>query len=249
MNVSFIIPCLNCENFIANTVLKLKKKLSKIKDINYEIIFIDDGSIDKTEEILKKYTSKKIRVLKNAQNLGKSASLIRGIKASKKSKIVIIDCDLPYFSYLHLILKNLKNDSFTYINRKSPKSKLRNKNLNLYQISRFFIGRIICFLLSLFFFNDKIGDTQAGLKAFPKPKNFKNIRFISKKFFLDAELMILFYRTKKEMVSIPVSYKIYSKSTIKILSFENFVYLYELFKIIIFYKFINTKNLNFNSIA
>ena len=241
MNVSFIIPCLNCENFIENTVHKLVKKLKKIKNINYELIFIDDGSVDKTEKILKKYTSKKIRVFKNIKNLGKSASLIKGIKASKKSKIVIIDCDLPYFSYLETVLKKLKNNSFTYINRKSPKSKLRNKNMNLYQISRFFIGRIICFLLSLFFFNDKIGDTQAGLKAFPKPKNLRNIKFISKKFFLDAELMILFYRAKAQMVSIPVNYKIYSKSTIKILSFENFVYLYELLKIILFYKFTNKK--------
>tara|TARA_B100000287_G_scaffold290358_1_gene273695 strand:+ start:410 stop:1144 length:735 start_codon:yes stop_codon:yes gene_type:complete len=241
MDVSFIIPCLNCENFIENTVHKLVNKLKKIKNINYELIFIDDGSVDKTEKILKKYTSKKIRVFKNIKNLGKSASLIKGIRASKKSKIVIIDCDLPYFSYLETVLKKLKNNSFTYINRKSPKSKLSNKKMNLYQISRFFIGRIICFILSLFFFNDKIGDTQAGLKAFPKPKNLKNIKFISKKFFLDAELMILFYRAKAQMVSIPVNYKIYSKSTIKILSFENFVYLYELLKIILFYKFTNKK--------
>lgn len=248
MNVSFIIPCLNCENFIENTVHKLIKKLKKIKNINYELIFIDDGSVDKTEKILKKYTSRKIRVFKNIKNLGKSASLIKGIKASKKSKIVIIDCDLPYFSYLESVLKNLKNNSFTYINRKSPKSKLKNKKMNLYQISRFFIGKIICFLLSLFFFNDKIGDTQAGLKAFPKPKNLRNIKFISKKFFLDAELMILFYRAKAQMVSIPVNYKIYSKSTIKILSFENFVYLYELLKIILFYKFTN-KNSNFSLIS
>ena len=249
MNISFIIPCLNCENFIANSVYKLEKKLKKIKSINYELIFIDDGSVDKTKEILKKYTSKKIRVLKNFQNLGKSASLIKGIKASKKSKIVIIDCDLPYFSYLDLILKNLKNGCFTYINRRSPKSKLKNRNMNLYQISRFFIGRIICFLLNLFFFNNKIGDTQAGLKAFPKPKKLKNMKFVSKKFFLDAELMILFYRANAKMISIPVNYKIYSKSTIKILSFENFVYLYELFKIILFYRIIKTKKFNFNSIA
>ena len=245
MNVSFIIPCLNCEKFIENTVQKLIKKLKKIKNINYELIFIDDGSVDNTGEILKKHISKKIRVLKNIKNLGKSASLIKGIRASKKSKIVIIDCDLPYFSYLESILKNLRNDSFTYINRKSSKSKLKNKKLNLYQISRFFIGRVICYLLSLFFFDNKIGDTQAGLKAFPKPKNFKNIRFISKKFFLDAELMILFYKAKTQMVSIPVNYKIYSNSTIKILSFQNFIYLYELLKIILFYKFTN-KNFKFN---
>ena len=241
MNVSFIVPCLNCENFIENKVHKLIKKLKKIKNINYELIFIDDGSNDKTWEILKKHASKKIRVLKNEKNLGKSASLIKGIKTSKKSKIVIIDCDLPYFVYLNTILRNLKDGSFTYINRKSKRSRLMNKNLNFYQVSRFFIGRIMCFFLSLIFFNDKIGDTQAGLKGFPKPKNFNKIQFISKKFFLDAELMILFYRAKNKMISIPVNYKIYSKSTIKIFSFENFFYLYELFKVIFFYKFFKKK--------
>ena len=57
--------------------------------------------------------------------------------------------------------------------------------------------------------------------------------------------MILFYRAKAQMVSIPVNYKIYSNSTIKILSFQNFIYLYELLKIILFYKFTN-KNFKFN---
>ena len=89
MNVSFIIPCLNCENFIENTVQKLIKKLKKIKNINYELIFIDDGSVDNTVEILKKHIKKKIKVLKNIKNLGKSASLIKGIRLQKNLKLLL----------------------------------------------------------------------------------------------------------------------------------------------------------------
>ena len=148
-----------------------------------------------------------------------------------------MDCDLPYFKYLNIILNKIKSEKFIYINRKSKKSKLVNKKLNLYQISRFFIGRLVCFILSLIFLNSNIGDTQAGLKAFTKPKNFKKIKFISKKFFLDAELMILFNRSKIKMLSIPVNYKIYNNSSIKIVAFENFIYLLELIKLIIFYNF------------
>ena len=205
MNISFIIPCLNCESFIERNIQKLQKKLKKMKKINYELIFINDGSKDKTGKILKKYSSNRIKVIQNGKNMGKSASLIRGVRASKKNNIVIIDCDLPYFKYLDFILKNLNRYRFIYINRKSKKSKLISKNLNLYQISRFFIGRIICLILNLFFFNSNTGDTQAGLKAFAKPKNLK-INFISKGF-LDAELMILFNKSNIKMLSVPVSYK------------------------------------------
>ena len=97
--------------------------------------------------------------------------------------------------------------------------------------------------MNLFFFNSKIGDTQAGLKGFKKPKNFNKLRFISKKFFLDAELMILFYRSNIKMLSIPVNYRIYSSSTIKIIAFDNFKYLFELTKVILFYKLIKTKTI------
>ena len=237
MYISFIIPCFNCSKIIKSSILKLKNKLKNYKKIKYELIFIDDGSNDDTSRIIKKFTSKNIKLIKNNKNLGKSASLIKGINIAKNQRIVLIDCDLPYFKYLNTILEKLKSENFIYVNRKSQNSKLVNKNLNLYQISRFFIGRLVCFVLNMVLLNSSIGDTQAGLKAFIKPKNFKKIKFISKKFFLDAELMILFNRSKIKMFSIPVNYKIYNNSSIKILAFENFLYLFELLKLIIFYNF------------
>lgn len=245
MNVSFIIPCLNCEDFIQSTVIKLYKHLKNFKKINYEIIFIDDGSFDKTGIILKKFLSKKIKLITNPKNIGKSASLIKGINASRYNKILIIDCDLPYFQYLKIVLNKLQSNEFIYINRKSKKSKLLSKNLNFYQIARVNISKIICRIINSFFFDFYIGDTQAGLKAFTKPKNFNKISFLSKKFFLDAELMILFYQSKVKMLSIPVKYKIYTKSSIKIFSFENFIYIYEFVKIIFYYKIFKKKFLQF----
>ena len=83
MNISFIIPCLNCSKFIGNTIKRLHKKLKKKRIIDYEIILIDDGSTDETFRILKKYASKKIRIIRNKKNIGKSASLIKVIKNVK----------------------------------------------------------------------------------------------------------------------------------------------------------------------
>lgn len=240
MSVSIIIPCFNCQRIIKDSIIKLQKKFKKIK---YELIFIDDGSSDNTVKIIDSFVLKNIKLIKNHKNIGKSESLRKGINIAKYNRVILIDCDLPYFKYLDTVLDKLKTESFIYINRKSKKSKVINKNLNLYQFSRYIIGRSICYLLNLFFFNSKIGDTQAGLKGFKKPKNFNKLRFISKKFFLDAELMILFYRSNIKMLSIPVNYRIYSSSTIKIIAFDNFKYLFELTKVILFYKLIKTKTI------
>ena len=245
MNISFVIPCLNSELIIKSSVKKLTKKLKTIKNLNYELILIDDGSSEKTNKIINGLKKKEIKIIKNLKNLGKSTSLIKGIKLAKFNKVIICDCDLPYFKYLSKLINNLKKHDLVYINRKSPESRLETRKLNLYQICRFFIGRIICSTLNLLLLNTSTGDTQAGLKGFNKPKNFKNIKFLSKKFFFDAELMILFHRSKAKMFPIALKYKIYSNSTIKLFAVENFIYLLELFKIILFYKFNKTKKVIF----
>ena len=69
MNISFIIPCLNCSKFIGNTIKRLHKKLKKKRIIDYEIILIDDGSTDETFRILKKYASKKFELLETKKIL------------------------------------------------------------------------------------------------------------------------------------------------------------------------------------
>jgi len=243
MKVSFILPCLNAEFIIENSIQKLKKKLLKIKNINYELILIDDGSTDDTSKIIKKFKGKNIKLITNSKNLGKSTSLIKAIKIAKYEKIIICDCDLPYFKYLNKLIKLLRTNNLVYINRRSSKSTLEAKKMNFYQISRHIIGSMVCFVLNLLLLDKDTGDTQAGLKGFDKPKNFNKINFLSKKFFFDAELMILFHRYKAKMISIPLKYRIYENSTIKIFGLENFVFLLELIKIVLFYKFFKNKKI------
>ena len=245
MKISFIIPCLNASSVIEDSVELLIKKLRKIKIKQYELILIDDGSSDETSNIIKKIKNKKIRLIINKINLGKSSSLIIGIKKSKFKNIIIWDCDLPYFETIEEIIYNLKNNDIVYINRRSKKSRLKKKKMNFYQICRYYIGSIVCSVLDVLLLDDDTGDTQAGLKGFKKSKNFNQIKFLSKKFFFDAELMILFHRSSCKMKSIPLKYEIYANSTIKLFSLENFVYLLELLKIILFYKFFKTSRLKF----
>ena len=150
-----------------------------------------------------------------------SLSLISGIKKSKYEKIIIYDCDLPYLNYLKKWLK-ISIITLCFINRKSKESRLNSKLLNSYQIIRFLIGRLICFIINFTCLSLKTGDTQAGLKAFIKPKKFKKIKFLSKKFFFDAEIMIIFHGLNKKMKNIPIKYSVPKDSTIKIFELKKF---------------------------
>jgi len=237
---SLIIPCYNCSEFIEKNIIKLIRKLNNF-NIKYEIILIDDGSTDKTLEILKKINLniKKIKILKNNFNIGKSFSSIKGIKISKYQKIILIDCDLPYFSDLKNIIFELnKGYDLVTINRKMEQSKLISKNLNLYQITRYIIGGLIAIInLKVLKLKIKGGDSQAGLKGFKKFKNFNKVKFLSKKFFFDLELISLYSKKRLSIKSIKTNYSVPSKSSIKIFNFsKNFEILCELIKVIKKYK-------------
>lgn len=232
--ISIIIPTLNDEKIIKNNINILKKKLNKYK-IKYEIIIINDGSRDQTSDILSKLkkNDKKIKIIENKKNFGKSYSVRKGIKKSKYKFILLIDSDLPYFKYFYIILKKLKSGyDFVYVNRKHKKSLILNKKLNFYQKARKIIGDFLSILIQILFDLKSIkGDTQSGLKGFKKINEFNKLEFISNKFFLDLEIIYLYKVLNKKFCPVPVKYKIDDTSTIKLFSFNNFFILIELIKI------------------
>ena len=88
--VSVIIPVFNQELYIGRCLRSLfDQSLEKDK---YEIIVIDDGSKDKTKQILKSFGNQ-IKILTNNTNRGLPYSLNKGIKAAKGRFIVRVDSD------------------------------------------------------------------------------------------------------------------------------------------------------------
>lgn len=80
-NYSFILPIFNQDKKICKNLIVLNNKLHNIKNINYEIIAVDDGSSDDTWSKLKFIQNKlpKIKIFKNIQNLGKGYAIRQGI--------------------------------------------------------------------------------------------------------------------------------------------------------------------------
>ena len=232
---TFLIPCFNCDQFIFKNSLKLIKKINQTK-IHYNLIFLNDGSTDDTLAELKKIKSKKnIKIISFKNNSGKSTILKFALKKCEEGVVILYDCDLPYFSYLTKLISLLKKgEKFVTIDRRALDSKFDKSKLNFYQISRYFISKCVNMIISNLITKNFQGDTQSGLKGFYIDKKFKKEEFISTKFFLDAEIISYFTNRNVKISSIPINYKISKQSSIKILDLSNFVYLYELIKIIIF---------------
>ncbi|MCD4759557.1 glycosyltransferase family 2 protein [archaeon] len=93
VEISIIIPSYNEEKNILILHKEITKTLSKLKK-SYEIIFINDGSTDKSEEILNNIKDNNTKVIHFRKNFGQTAAIDAGFKASKGKVIITMDGDL-----------------------------------------------------------------------------------------------------------------------------------------------------------
>ena len=94
--ISVIVPMYYEEKVAEECYKRLTACLQKITDYTYEIIIIDDGSKDKTLEILENIASKddKVKVISFSRNFGHQAAVTAGLKHVSGDAIIIIDADL-----------------------------------------------------------------------------------------------------------------------------------------------------------
>lgn len=110
--ISIIIPVFNEEKYIAETIKKvLKAKVFKLKK---EIIIVNDGSNDKTKNVIKKTVknNKNIFLINKTKNFGKGAALKTGFLKSTGDIVLVQDSDLEYDpdNYSLLIKPFIEND-------------------------------------------------------------------------------------------------------------------------------------------
>jgi glycosyltransferase involved in cell wall biosynthesis len=91
--ITIIIPCYN----EVKTIEIIVNKILKLNKYEFEIIIIDDYSIDGTREILKDKLSNKVSlIIYNEKNYGKGYCIKKGIERSNGNVILIQDADLEY---------------------------------------------------------------------------------------------------------------------------------------------------------
>lgn len=94
--ISVVIPMYNEEEVVETSYLKIWKVLEKLKQYDYEIIYTNDGSKDKTLALLQKIAqeNEKVKILSFSRNFGHQAAVSAGIQYVTGDAIVIMDADL-----------------------------------------------------------------------------------------------------------------------------------------------------------
>ena len=93
--ISIIVPCYNEEQTVSlfyNEIVKIAKAIKK----DFEFIFVNDGSIDKTIDIIKKLSrkDKRVKYISFSRNFGKEAAMYAGLELSSGDYVAIMDADL-----------------------------------------------------------------------------------------------------------------------------------------------------------
>jgi len=94
--VSVVIPMYYEEEVAEECYKRVKEVLTSLTNYNYEIVFVNDGSKDKTLEILEGIAAKdnNVKVISFARNFGHQCAVTAGIKYVTGDAVVIIDADL-----------------------------------------------------------------------------------------------------------------------------------------------------------
>src|SRR5262245_16159838 len=97
LSITAFFPAYNDQHTIENIVRTAAAEISKVTD-NFEVLVVDDGSVDQTGEVLERLRSELpfLRVIHHERNLGYGAALITGFKNALKDLIFYTDGDGQY---------------------------------------------------------------------------------------------------------------------------------------------------------
>lgn len=94
--IGVIIPCYNEEESLPLYYNEMKKVMEQMTNLDFELLFINDGSKDKTLAILKSLAKedKRIRYISFSRNFGKEAAILAGLENISGDYITLMDADL-----------------------------------------------------------------------------------------------------------------------------------------------------------
>lgn len=123
-NISVVVPALNEELNIPAIFERLSTILEKE---NYEVVFVDDGSSDKTSDVINTLSQKypQVKGIAFSRNFGHQAALKAGLDYAKGDCVISIDCDLEHPpEYLPKMLEYWREGFDVVVSRREESLKL-----------------------------------------------------------------------------------------------------------------------------
>lgn len=202
--LSVVIPVYNEASIVANTVRALTDYLDGLfPDGGYEVIFSDDGSTDKTVQIIAEAAHPRVRIVGHKPNKGKGAAVRDGMLAARGEYALFTDCDLAYGTEVIGRFCNTLKESGA--DAAIGSRRLQDDGYAGYTVLRK-LASIIYFKAVALLAGFKYSDSQCGIKCFKTTlakKIFPQCKIDG--FAFDLEVMLLVARSGARVLELPVT--------------------------------------------
>jgi len=199
MLVTVIIPCFNEKK----TIAKVVDRINNLKDLNLEVIIIDDYSNDGTRELLKNEIDDNVsRIVFNNKNYGKGYCIKKGIEASNGDVILIQDADLEYDpSDYPKLLKPIESGVADVVYGSRFLGGEEKRVLYFWHT----LGNKLLTIFSNMFTNLNLTDMEVGYKLF-KSDIIKDINLVENRFGIEPEVTAKISKKKIRIFEVGISY-------------------------------------------
>jgi len=221
--ISVVIPAFNEEQnigFVLTNVHKILKETS----LPYEIIVVNDGSTDRTAEIVKEHNA---FLVNHGRNSGKGNALKTGFVMAKGKIVVMMDADGSHRPEdIPLLIDPLLNGSEVdvVIGSRFNDEVSRNSTTRLHLIGNKIINTVIFFLTGKY-----VSDSQTGFRAFRR-EVLKRLALWSTKFEIESELTVKMLKDGVRVREVPIRCMKRLRGNSKVSSFRDG---FEIFKAIL----------------
>ncbi|MFQ5620561.1 MAG: glycosyltransferase family 2 protein [Candidatus Nanoarchaeia archaeon] len=202
MKLSILIPVYNEEKTIRE-ILPVVENVD-IGDVEKEIVLVNDGSADKSGEILDEYKDKYV-VVHHEVNKGKGAAIQTAIKHATGDFVIVQDADLEYDpSDYKSLLQPLINKECDVVYG----SRFLKKNKSEYQL--YMVGNWALSLITSILYFKRITDMETCYKVFSKHA-IDSITITRNRFDMEPEITAKLLRGGFKIKELPISYEGRSK--------------------------------------
>ena len=197
-SISFVVPVFNEETGIETTLDALTTELEALS-VSYEIIVVNDGSTDRSRQLIANYGNPCVRLVNHPTNAGYGASLKTGLSYASHEFIGIIDADGTYD--IHSLPKLIEeiNQGFDMV--VAQRANIYERDKLLKRLARRAMTKLVKILV-----DKELVDLNSGFRVFRKSAVAEFIPFLCSTFSFTTSLTILFVERGYFISYVPTQY-------------------------------------------